>query len=46
MTAQADARRSEPIATTVGRTFRDQPLIPLLVLLAILRLPCHSQPEG
>jgi len=36
MTAQAEARGSQPITATVARLFRDQPLIPLLVLLAVL----------
>lgn len=36
MTAQAAARRSSPIMTTVVRILRDQPLIPLLVLLVVL----------
>jgi ribose transport system permease protein len=34
MTVQAQAQRSPGIAGTLARTFRDQPLIPLLVLLA------------
>ena len=36
MTAQTEARRSEPMVATVARIFRDQPLIPLLGLLAVL----------
>jgi ribose transport system permease protein len=36
MTAQAQARRSPGIAAALTRTFRDRPLIPLLVLLAVL----------
>jgi len=36
MTAQAQARHSQPITATVARVFRDQPLVPLLFLLAAL----------
>jgi ribose transport system permease protein len=36
MTAQAGARRSQPAMATLARVFRDQPLLPLLVLLALL----------
>jgi ribose transport system permease protein len=34
MTAQAQASRSPSVVATIKRVFRDQPLIPLLVLLA------------
>jgi ribose transport system permease protein len=34
VTAQAGVRRSQPVTATVARVFRDQPLIPLLILLA------------
>jgi len=36
MTAQAEVRQSQPILKTVARVFRDQPLLPLLILLAVL----------
>ncbi len=36
MTAQAEARKGQPITATVARLFRDQQLIPLLILLAVL----------
>jgi ribose transport system permease protein len=36
MTAQAEVRRSRPILGTLGRIFRDQPLVPLLGLLVVL----------
>ena len=36
MTAQAEARPRAAVAATLGRVLRDQPLVPLLVLLAVL----------
>lgn len=36
MTAQAEARGPRPITATVARVFRDQPLVPLLLLLVAL----------
>jgi ribose transport system permease protein len=36
MTAQAEARPTQPVTATVARVFRDQPIIPLLILLVAL----------
>ena len=36
MTAQAEARQPRVSTTSVARVFRDQPLVPLLVLLGVL----------
>ena len=36
MTAQVEARGPRPITATVARVFRDQPLVPLLLLLVAL----------
>ncbi len=36
MIAHGDVRRQRPLMSTVARVFRDQPLIPLLALLALL----------
>jgi len=36
VTAQAEARRGQPVLGSVARVFRDQPLIPLIILLVAL----------
>jgi ribose transport system permease protein len=38
MTAQANSRARQPVSASVARVFRDQPIVPLLFLLAALVL--------